>query len=316
MSTTLEAARPSPRSRGTVAVGGRDYIIERPSARKSSSAFRLLRAVSATVKAVTAELGKFDREYAQDHVIELDRAQARMRYPRRPLLNEDAGPVLEPPTIGEGDDRRPNPRAGELVMAPSPLDSLTEADWERAGHVLRLPEAPSTVERVGAVFDLAMEQAEEELYRLLALFTIPNADVKALRREGRLDEELDRRADELVDDGGLEELLELAVVIGEVIDDQFRSKADELGKGRLGNALRLLGIDLPTSSTEETPEAPQTTSETPQTTGSTNGQASSSSRPLSSSDSDARSDGSPTPPSTPTTDSSSTSSDASTSSSS
>lgn len=301
MSTATEltaAAEAGAQRAGTVRVGRTDYVVERPSARKASTALRLIRRVSGTVKTVTRELGHFEREYAQDHAIDLDRVQARMRYPARVVYDADGELVRD--------------TAGEVVMR-SPLDAMSDDDWARAGEVLRLPMAPNLAEKVGAVLDLALEDAEDEVYRLLALFTLANDDVARAKREQRLDEVLEERADLLLDEGALDEVLELAVVISETIDAQFTRKASELGD-RLGNVRRLLGL-------APAPEAPTppTAATTPQTTGQdaqTDDEqetSTSSSRPTSSSASDSPSDGPPTPSSTPTTPSSSPSGNGSTS---
>lgn len=293
----------------TVRLGDREVVIERPSGRKASAAFKRLRRISNVVKDVTKALGEFEREYAKEHVLELDRVQARMRYPAQPLV-KDGELVREPTLIPSGrelDDGEPelvpNPRAGEVVYAPSPIDAMTADDWQQAGHVLRRPEYPSQAERVAAVFDLALEHGEEELYRLLALFTLSNQRVTELRKAGgtALEEELERVADEFLDEAGLDELLELAVVCGEVVDEQFRRKAAELGAGRMGKALRLLGITLPQEAPQTPQEAPQTTTSGPEEEAT----PSSSSTPTSSTDSAASTDGGPTSSSTPPTTSSS-----------
>jgi hypothetical protein len=295
MSPELTAA-PAPssvgdRDAGRIRVGRTDYVVERPSARKASTALRLLRRVSATVKTITRELGRFEREYARDHALELDRVQARMRFPGEAVVDE-AGELVRD-------------AGGEPVMV-SRLDAMSEADWERAGHVLRLPQFPNREERFGAVFELVTEDAEDELWRVLALFTLTNAEVADAKRGQRLDEELERRAGELLDDGDLADLLELAIVIAETVDRQFTGKASELG-GRLGNLGRLLGLQGPqeAKTTEEAPDTPQTAAQEPQTDDEEAPPPSSSSRPTSPTGSAANSDGPPTSPSTPTTASSS-----------
>lgn len=309
MSTELAAAEAlerdraleDPRTPGRVTVGRTTYVIERPSGRKASTALRLLRRVSGTVKAVTKELGRFEREYRADHAIELDRVQARMRYPEQVIYDADGELMRHPESAG--------PLAGTPILR-SPLDGMTAEDWQRAGHVLKLPVSPSLPEKVGAVIDLALEDAEAELYQVLALFTLTNEEVARAKREQTLDQDLVERADVLVDEGGLEELLELAVVAGETVDRVFARKATELG-GRLGNLGRLLGIEPPqeAKTPQGTEEAPQTDQEAPQTDDQEGDleppTSTSSSRPTSSSDSASSSDGRPTSPSPPTTASSS-----------
>jgi hypothetical protein len=103
---------------------------------------------------------------------------------------------------------------------------------------------------MAAILPLALELAEEQTFRLLALFTMSNADVKAARKDhpagvmGALEE----RVEEILDDAGLDELLELAAVANRVITEQMRAKIEELGSD-VGNLLRLVGMTPPASLT-------------------------------------------------------------------
>jgi hypothetical protein len=68
---------------------------------------------------------------------------------------------------------------------------------------------------------------------------------------------LDERSEELLD-APADDLLELAVAAGEMVETQFVAKVRSLG-GRLPNALRLLGLS-PRSRDTETTEETSTTS--------------------------------------------------------
>ena len=236
----------------TITLGDDEVTIDRPSGRKVAMALALLRAVSGTVRDLTVAYGQFVTEYGQAHYEEFDRVQARLEFPRRPILDPvSRQPSREPDELPDGSA---NPRAGELVLAPSLVESMTEADWERTGHKLRIPRRPGREEIVGALFDLALERAEEEVYRLLALFAASNAEVAEWRKTGDPKAILAERAEELLDVAYADELLELAVVAGTVVDDAFRAKASEMGDA-LGNALRLIGLGpkepTPTVASEE-----------------------------------------------------------------
>lgn len=270
-----------------VQLGDREVTIERVSARKASSAFAILRAVGSKVPELVNRYGEFQQEYAETHALELDRAQAELRYGPTPVVGPDGEPVRYPDTVDVDGRVERHPRAGEVVVAPSQLAAMTDEAWESVDNKLRLPRSPSTGETVAALFPEVLDVAEEHVYRLLALFTMANADVKAHRRDGTLKDELDRRVDELLDDALADELLELAVVCGEVVESQFVVKAQSLG-GRLGNALRLVGLDPKTTSPSPTTSTPE-----PSTT-----------KPATSTDSPATSDGERTTPSTPPTTSS------------
>lgn len=293
--TTAELAR-------TAELGGQRVTLERPNGVKASRALAELKQAGSAVKEVTTAMGEFITEYERTHVIELDRIQARMRYPGRPILGLDGEVALEP---AERPDGSPNPRAGQPAMAPSLVDAMTEEDWREAGGRLRLPESPSQQEVIGAVLPVALEHGEERIWRLLALFLIPNAEVARARRDGRLDALLEERVSTLLEDAYADELMELAAAVGEVIDHHFRRKASEVGE-RMGNALRVIGLGkkkpttptpapTPSSSSSPQEESPTSTS-TPAEEDATDATSSpSSSRPTSSTASDAPTDGPPTP---------------------
>lgn len=291
---------PDTAPRNTIDLGGRTYTIERPTGLKASRALAQMRALSRAMPELVEELAEFRRKYEHDNVIELDRVQARMRYPARPLL-VDGEPLIEDVVLERDEAGYPTRTERRPVILPSPADSMSEEDWQSAGGVFRVPASPSTPEVVAAMFDRALELAEHHVYRLVALFTIPNDELKALRRggDGDLERKLDERAEDLLDDAYADELLELAVMVGETVDHHFRRKTSELGE-RMGNALRLVGIDwTPASRSSTTTTTPTEPSErTP-----------SDERPSSSTDSDAPTDGTPTQPSTPPSSSSSSSDD-------
>jgi hypothetical protein len=280
----------------TIELGGRTYTVERPTGLKASRALAQMRALSKAMPELSAELAQFRQQYERDNVLELDRVQARMRYPARPLVIDDE-PVMEEVIVERDDEGKPIRTQRRPVMLPSPADRISDEDWAAAGGIYRVPASPSSGEIVAALFDRALEVAEEHVYKLIALFTIPNSELKALRRAGgtELDDALTARAGELLEDAFADELLELAVMVGETVDHHFRRKTADLGD-RVGNALRLVGINW-------TPASPTPTS-TP---------TPSSEKPSSSTDSDANTDGDPTPPSTPPSTSSSSSDDSSTS---
>lgn len=286
-------------------IGDTLVALERVSARKASAAFAILRSIGADAPELITAWGEFQADYEASHVVELDRSQAFLRYGPRPLL--DAGePVRYPDTIEVNGQAEAHPRAGELVLAPSPLDAMSEEDWRASDNKLRLPRSPSWGETAAAVFPQALDVAEEHVYRLLALFVTPNDEVKRARRnEGGLKTLLDERVETLLDDAYGDELLELAVTCGELVDAQFMGKARQLGD-RLGNALRLLGLDPDLLKAQQAPQEPQTPpsgEETPtaSTSPETSSETPSSSRPTSASDTDAPSaDGIPTPSSAPT----------------
>lgn len=263
----------------TVSIGGKTVTVEEFNGRKSTTAITLLRYISKRMPNLSKEWGDFVREYEATHSVELDRVQAQQRFGSRPLV-QDGEPVYKrDPETGKETD--------EFVMIPSFLDRMSEADWEKAGNKLRIPQSPSAVEIGLQLFPDVFDAAQEYVLKLLALLVTPNEVVNQKGRAGdkELDKYLHDKGQDLLDQGMLEELMELAVVGGETITDQYARKAEQLG-GRLGNALRLVGIKWnPTSQTEAT-------------TGTTTSEAPSSSSSTSSTDSPKPTDGTSEPSST------------------
>lgn len=282
MSTTP----PDPTVRHELQLAGQTVTIQRPTGLKASQAFALMRALSRAMPDLQSDLARFRRDYERENVVELDRVQAKLRHPPRPLVLHEAdeqGNVREVPALDEH---------GQPQTVPSPVDRLTEADWAAADNVYRIPQSPSVYEVAIALFDKGLEAAETHVYRLLALFTIDNAELKRARADGRVDELLEQRCDDLLADAFADELVELAVVVGEAIDHHLIRKSRDLGD-RLGNVLRLVGVDLPPSP----PPNPSASNGSP-----------SSSRPSSSTATPASTPaGPPTPSSTPPMTSSSSS---------
>jgi hypothetical protein len=186
----------------TVTIGGENLKVEEFTGRKGVWALKLLQQILNAVPKIQAQLAEFLRTYGEEHAIELSRSEAKKLF-------------------------------------GSSLDHLTEDDWEKSGQVLRRRAMPSVPEQIAAVFPLAMDEGEEHVVKLLALLVTPNNEVKRLARSGGLLEHLTATGDDLLDDGMLEELLELAVVAGETLDEQLLSKTQELGD-RLGKLKALL----------------------------------------------------------------------------
>lgn len=250
--TTAERARAETAGPRELVLAGKLVRIEPVSARKGNVAFALIRRLEAIAPELTKAYGRFVTEYGDANAVELDRVQARMRYPARPLVDAVGSPIREPAEVanpaysegGEEPQTMPNPRAGELILIPSPVDTISEEDWQATGGRLKLPQHPSKWEVAAALLPRALELAEDEVYRLLVLFTMSNEDVKAARKtaDGGIMGELERRTDELVDDAMFDELLELAVAASDVVEAQFRRRIEGLGDG-LGKLLRLVGLD-------------------------------------------------------------------------
>lgn len=243
-------------------LGQRSVTVAPFSGRKAIRAVHLLKDVSEGAPEIFAELAKFVRDYEKTNSLHLTRAQALFQFP----------PGVDPDT-------------GDRI--PGRFEHLTDADWTSCANVVTLPRSPTVPEQVAAVLPKALELAEKEVLRLLALVAMSNEDVKVHDKAGQLEAQLDELADEIID-APYEELIELAVLGGEGADEQYRRKAAVLGD-RLGNAMRLVGIKPRTKAPEPEPPEPS---------------GSSTPTPPSSTPSDGPTAGPPTSPSTPTTASS------------
>lgn len=269
----------------TVRLGARDVTLERPSGLKATRALAILRSIARSSDAMQTHLAEFTARYEREHVVEFDRVQAKIQFPARPLIRD--GELV------------PNPdHPGEVLVVPSPVERLTEEDWAAAGGIYRAPRSPKQEEIVVALFDVALDAAEEHLYRFLTLFTIPNDELKRQRKDGNLDAFLEAATIDLLDDAFGDEFMDLAAAVGDVLDQHFARKARAIG-GRLGKFGQMLGMGPKTPSpSSANASSPASTSET----------APSSPRPSSSTASPASTpDGPPTSSSTPPTTSSSSS---------
>jgi hypothetical protein len=231
-----------------IEISGRKVVLERFTLVKAMRVITLLGLIQKSVPDITKAMTEFKREYRDSNVIELDRVQAKLQY-------GSPTPVL-------GDDGEVLYREGEIVTIPSPIDQMTEADWERSGHVLKLRQSPSTTEMLMAVFPVAYEQAEKPVQRLLALIAMPNDDVARYAETGELWDRVDDVAAKVIAPAYIEEVMELAVAAGEQVEGQVMTKARGLGD-RVGNLLRLFGLRLPTETSDSTQSTSTMSSEPP-----------------------------------------------------
>jgi hypothetical protein len=262
-----------------VVVGDRTIRIEDFSARKGLRVLRLLEHTANGVPAIQKRWGEYTREYEDTHTVDLDRTAARAQYPPRPLMREE--PVIDEDNNVRTDALgRPMVRRepvlgpdGEVLVGPDPLGHITDADWAASNNKLRQPRSPSFAEQVVAILPLAIELAEDEVSKMLGLIAMPNGDVRRHGREG-LDALWDKAAelgDEILD-APMDQVIELAVVAGESVEETYRLKVvDRLG-GRLTAIAKLFGISIPTPD--------EIGNETSSTEASTTNQTSSTDSPL------------------------------------
>lgn len=246
-----------------VQIGGVEKTVAPFNGRKALASARILDRIAESWPAILAHLAEFRATYRRENVLELDRAQAQFRYPPVTLV----GRAAEEAGVPDG------------TRLPSRISGISDQDWADSGNVLRIPQDPSWMEELGAIFPTALRVAEAEVLRLLALGTVGKDQLRDWKRDGdweTVEEKLLEVGEQLIDDSNdVAELVELAIVVAEQLRDQFAAKASRLGP-RVGALLKMAGLDperfrtpTPTAPSPETPPAAATTSSTEKPTSST-----------------------------------------------
>jgi hypothetical protein len=209
---------------GAVKVGDASVAVGAFSGRKAIIATRIVRRAMKQYPEILGEMAAFRAKYEAENVSEMDRAEAVFRF-------------------------------GDRVR------HLTDEDWAKSGQKLRLGTAPSTNEMVAAIFPVALDTAEDDVLRLLALAVIPSGDLKRAKDTGgqkAIDETLLNRGEDLLDEAtDAADLLELAVVTAETLRDQFAVKSDGLGP-RVGKLLQAVGLKTASPNSPESPTPTET----------------------------------------------------------
>jgi len=251
-----------------VRVGDSTIRIEPFSGRKGIQALRAIDYISNAVPDIQKKWARYTTEYEATHTINIDRALARAEIRPEPLLEEQ--PVLDEDGIPlcDAQDRPlvrrvPMMRDGQVVMGPDPLGHLSEQDWAASGNMLRRPRSPRAEEQVLVILPDVLAAAEDQLAKLLGLIAMSNKDVKRAGRDGTLWEKAAEIGDEILD-ADLNEIVELAVVAGESLREEFRVKIRERLGERLVQVARLFGFDLgPTSSEKPSMTSPDSSTDSP-----------------------------------------------------
>lgn len=224
--------------------GSSDITVERFCFAKAMRVITLLKELQQSAPEITKAASDFRREYMESNIVELDRVQAKMRFGPQPIFDDNNQPMFHD---------------GELLTMASSIDRMTEQDWERSGQTLKIRQEPSTPEMVAAVFPVAYGHAEETVQRLLGLVIMSNADVLKYVAAGDIWDQVDGVVKQTIEPAYIEDVMELVVVVGEVIEGQVMTKVKGLGD-RLGKLRRLLtGEKTKTDPSEGSP----TSSESP-----------------------------------------------------
>lgn len=224
-----------------VQLGNREVEVQDLSGRKAIRATKIVRSIADGWPEILTAIAEFTRRYEEENFVLLDRAEARHRFAPRPLVVD--GELVR----DEG---------GELVLGPDPLGHMTDADWTQSDGRLKVRQSPSRNEVFAAVFPQAFDIAEEQITQLLALAITPNAELSKTAIDNgpeAVEELLKKTVDDFIDED-FGQIMELAVVTGEVVEEQLTQDLKKLG-GRTGKFLRLFGLQGPKSPEKETPES-------------------------------------------------------------
>lgn len=185
----------------TVKIGGQETPLQEFSGYKAFKALRLVREILGSSDQIQTAITEHRRRYNQQNAIELDRAAAVFRFGDRTA-------------------------------------HLTEEDWAASGGKLVIPQDPSPIESTLAAFPVALDVAEEQTLRLLALVLTANTELEKWDDAGDVDTNLEAERKRLPHRALAHELAELARVAVELLNDQFAGtiagfeESDAVGKLR------------------------------------------------------------------------------------
>lgn len=173
-----------------IEIGDQTYTIQRLSTRKALRAGHLLTEILQQMPDIQEKVSAFTREYREQNKLRVNRATAELRWPDR-------------------------------------VQAVSEEAWKSSDGYVEIPADPSLADYAGWVFPRVFEAAEQRVLRLVALLITSNSEYGNAARDGTEDDLLDRKADGLMDEDAAG-LVELAVVAGDVLSDQFEGKAARL----------------------------------------------------------------------------------------
>lgn len=247
-----------------VTIGGEPRQLGGFSAYKAFKAMEIIGDAEGIYREVLSESAAFVRQFEEENVVELDRAEARRQFTAQPIFERTEEEVDGRTVVAT----RPVVVNGEPLLTPDPLGHLTDADWQASGNRLRIGKSPSEDVRIAAMVPRAFKLGREQATRLLALALTSNADLEKWDGDGDVDAQLDATARRLLHQAAADELLALAVAtlrlcreqisgpFGEVVEairTTFRPETPEQESETESDRpepMRVVTPDSPTSSSE------------------------------------------------------------------
>lgn len=177
----------------TVKVGDKDITIARFRGLKAVLAMDLMARVMREIPEIQERIDAYINEYRTNHTVKVTVGMAKL--PRFAVLG------------------------------------LTAEDFQaNSGQPIEFPDDPNGQQILVAMVPEFLTLARLEFVRFLALIAIPNSDLEEADDGDRVEAALDDLGKKLLRQGDVDQLLELAVVGWDVMDDQIRSKQARLGK--------------------------------------------------------------------------------------
>jgi hypothetical protein len=175
-----------------VTLGDSNYAVQRFTGYKALRAGRLIARITKHSRPIMEEMGDFARDYEKKNALVITKGMSKL------------------------------PRFAAV--------GFTEEDFDASGGEIRIPQPPSLMEQIIAVFPSVFEVAEGEVLELLALLVMSNSELRKADNEDRVDDALKEKAKEIMFEADLDQMIDLLAMAQEVLQEQFAGKEDKLGK--------------------------------------------------------------------------------------
>lgn len=178
----------------TVTVGEREYVLRPFRGLKAISLMSAIGGLMKTLPDLQDQIAEVSRKHRDQHMIDIPRAAFELRYP------EDA-------------------------------KNVSQEAWDSSGGVVRLPDPDATLgweQIMLSVLPTVMDQARDQVLQVMALVVIPDRELQDADEADNVPEALAAISKQLLYDGTLDELAELALASVELVKEQFQGKVREL----------------------------------------------------------------------------------------
>jgi hypothetical protein len=214
----------------TVTVGEREYVLRPFRGLKALSLMTSIGGLMKTLPDLQDQIAEAQRRHRDQNMIDIPRAAFELRYP------EDA-------------------------------KNVSQEAWDQSGGSVRLPDPDAQLgweQILLSVLPTIMDEARDQVLTVMALVVIPDRELQAADEEDKVTEALAAVSKQLLYEGTLDELAELALRSVELVKEQFQGKVGELIEqvGNLFGAEETEAEEIKIG-TVETPETSNETSSTP-----------------------------------------------------